>query len=240
MAQGRPGFLTEPRRGRRGLARKNARRAPATYGSVLARTQRGLPRSGSSHKAGGQLLGSWSLRRSQGSLFLQHRDMVALTGPDLAVRQMWSKNCTMATSSCKFVNIDYLSNKPMKASVLASVLLLAMPEAFAAEPGTAPAPVAARPLRARLTDEAIKQAVRETLAESGERPAAAGSGDVLSGDRYQPFSRGFTEARKPSCLGPDALKHQPASVSTKNWNFSAGALLALPFWAAAIARGKCN
>ncbi|MDB5747216.1 MAG: hypothetical protein JWP72_2064 [Massilia sp.] len=71
-------------------------------------------------------------------------------------------------------------------------------------------------------------------------PATAPSGDVLSADPYRKFSHGFAEAKKPSCLGPDALKHQPASFSTKNWNFSAGALLALPFWAAAIARGKCN
>jgi hypothetical protein len=130
----------------------------------------------------------------------------------------------------------------MKTSILASVLFLAVPIVVAAEPELKPAPAvdSALPLRARLTDEAIRQAVRDTLAEEPKRPAAAARGDVLSGDGYRQFSRDFSEAKKPSCLGPDALKHQPASFSTKNWNFSAGALMALPFWAAAIAGGKCN
>ena len=129
----------------------------------------------------------------------------------------------------------------MKATVIACLLSLTI-SSTAAEPDATPAapPEAALPLRARLTDEAIKQAVRETLAESPTRPGSTSSGDVLSGDAYRKFSRGFTEAKKPSCLGPDALKHQPATYSTKNWNFSAGGLMALPFWAAAIARGKCN
>lgn len=126
----------------------------------------------------------------------------------------------------------------MKTSVLASVLFLTVPISIAAEPEAKAD--SALPLRARLTDEAIKEAVRETLAEAPKLPASPSNGEVLSGDSYHNFSRNFSEAKKPSCLGPDALKHQPASFSTKNWNFSAGALLALPFWAAAIARGKCN
>ena len=130
----------------------------------------------------------------------------------------------------------------MKTNALASILLLAMLGARAAEPEAAPpaTPAAATPLRARLTEDAIRLAVRETLAETPAPGPRAPSGDVLSGDSYRKFSRDFTEAKKPSCLGPDALKHQPASFSTKNWNFSADALMALPFWAAAIARGKCN
>ena len=127
-------------------------------------------------------------------------------------------------------------------TTLSSFLLLTMLGARAAEPDAAPptTPAAATPLRARLTDEAIRLAVRETLAETTAPGARAPSGDVLSGDSYRKFSRDFTEAKKPSCLGPDALKHQPASFSTKNWNFGVGGLLALPFWAAAIARGKCQ
>jgi hypothetical protein len=130
----------------------------------------------------------------------------------------------------------------MKTYALASLLLLTMPGASAAEPEAAQPtpPVAGTPLRASLTEEAIRLAVRETLAETPAPAARALSGEVLSGDGYRKFSRDFTEAKKPSCLGPDALKHQPASFSTKNWNFGAGGLLALPFWAAAIARGKCH
>ena len=123
----------------------------------------------------------------------------------------------------------------MKAIFLAGFLLLAT-SSSAAQPQAAPE----LPLRTRLTDEAIKQAVRETLAESPVRAGSAPSGDVLSADPYRKFSRGFTEAKKPSCMGPDALKHQPAEFRTKNWVIGAGGLVALPFWAAAIARGKCN
>lgn len=129
----------------------------------------------------------------------------------------------------------------MKASVLALSLLSAS-AAGAAEPAPAPSPAAdpALPLRLRLTEEAIRQAVRETLAERRDSSRPMPEGDALSGDPYHGFAREFEEARKPSCLAPDALKHQPSGFTTKNWNFGVGGLLALPFWAAAIARGKCN
>ena len=123
----------------------------------------------------------------------------------------------------------------MKAIFLACILLLATSRS-AAQAQAAPE----LPLRARLTDEAIKQAVRKTLAESPARAGPAPSGDVLSADPYRKFSRGFTEAKKPACLGPDALKHQPAEFRTRTWVIGAGGLVALPFWAAAIARGKCD
>ncbi|QNA89834.1 hypothetical protein G4G28_17515 [Massilia sp. Dwa41.01b] len=127
---------------------------------------------------------------------------------------------------------------PMMFIVLAGVL---PPRAAAAPAPMAPAsPEAPLPLRARLDDEAIRQAVRETLAQSPDQSASPASGDVLSGDRYQAFSRDFKEAKKPSCLGPDALKFQPSSIGTRNWNIGLGGLFALPFWAAAIARGKCQ
>ena len=86
----------------------------------------------------------------------------------------------------------------------------------------------------------VKQAVRETLAEGPREPTAAPAGRILSGDRYQSFARTFSEAQIPSCLGPDALKHQPNKIETKAWYFEANGLMALPFWAAAIARGKCK
>lgn len=96
----------------------------------------------------------------------------------------------------------------------------------------------------QLKDALIEKAVRETIAESREqdkaRPQAALSGGVLSGDKYQEFGRQFSQAQKPSCLGPDALKHQPTGFTYKGWNFGVGGLLALPLWGAAIVRGKCN
>ena len=129
----------------------------------------------------------------------------------------------------------------MKQHALASLLYLTVLGA-AAEPAPVPEklPEATPSLRSRLTDDVVKQAVRETLADSPREPKSAPSGQVLSGDRYQTFSREFAQAQKPSCLGPDALKHQPSGFSTKNWNFGLGGVFALPFWAAAIVGGKCK
>jgi hypothetical protein len=109
-----------------------------------------------------------------------------------------------------------------------------------AEAATAARAATVQPLRARLTDDLIRQAVRETLAEAPARREPASGGQVLSSDRYQAFSRDFSESKKPSCLGPDAMKHQPPVIGTKNWNFGVGGIFALPFWAAAIVQGKCN
>jgi hypothetical protein len=95
------------------------------------------------------------------------------------------------------------------------------------------------PLSLRLTDEVISKAVRETLAEQKGNPKLQ-PGKALSGDPYQKFERGFSDARKPGCFGPDALKFQPSSTVVGGWNIGVGGLLALPFWAAAVARGKCN
>lgn len=99
----------------------------------------------------------------------------------------------------------------------------------------------------RLKDPLIEKAVRETLAESkedgkdpGKERAVYAAKPAPGGDRYEAFGRQFSEAQKPSCLGPDALKHQPAGFTSGGWNIGLGGLLALPFWGAAIVRGKCN
>lgn len=99
------------------------------------------------------------------------------------------------------------------------------------------------PLSLRLSDEVISKAVRETLAES-KGNSGLQSGKALSGDAYQKFEKGFSEAEKPGCLGPDALKFQPAGTVVKTpfgaFNVGLGGIFALPFWAAAVVRGKCN
>ena len=111
--------------------------------------------------------------------------------------------------------------------------------ADAAEPPKAAA--ASTPsLRMRLSDGVVRQAVRDTLADNPAEPGSEPTGRILSGDRYQSFARTFSEAQKPSCLGPDALKHQPNKIDTKHGHFEANGTMALPFWAAAIMRGKCN
>ena len=99
------------------------------------------------------------------------------------------------------------------------------------------------PLSLRLSDEVISKAVRETLAESKGKPRLQ-SGNALSGDAYRKFEKGFSEAEKPGCLGPDALKFQPSGTVVKTplgaFNVGVGGIFALPFWAAAVVRGKCN
>jgi len=104
------------------------------------------------------------------------------------------------------------------------------------------------PFSLKFKDDAIARAVRETVAESkemekareGTTSAALSLKGVLKGDQYDEFGRQFSEAQKPTCLGPDALKHQPAGFTYGGWNFSLGPLLTLPFWTAAVVRGKCR
>jgi hypothetical protein len=102
-------------------------------------------------------------------------------------------------------------------------------------------------LSLRLTDEVISKAVRETLLEEGRTGAGVKreSGKALSADAsYQKFERGFSEAEKPGCFGPNALKFQPASTVVNTllgkFNVGLGGIFALPFWASAVVRGKCN
>jgi len=100
-------------------------------------------------------------------------------------------------------------------------------------------------LSLHLTDEVISKAVRETLAEEGRTGVKRESGKVLSADAaYQKFERGFSEAQKPGCFGPNATKFQPAGTVVNTplgkFNVGLGGIFVLPFWAAAIVRGKCN
>ncbi|QOY93348.1 hypothetical protein IM543_17545 [Massilia sp. UMI-21] len=124
----------------------------------------------------------------------------------------------------------------MKAWLLRIFLPLAACQPFDAH---ADAPAATPPAAARPSDEAIRAAVRQILDEMPQQAMPAG-GTVLSGGAYKEFARTFSEAGKPHCMGPDALRHQPPGFSTRTWNVGFGGLFALPFWGAAIVRGKCN
>jgi hypothetical protein len=98
-------------------------------------------------------------------------------------------------------------------------------------------------LSLRLTDEVISKAVRETLAEQPGSPRLR-SENALSGDAYRKFERAFSEAEKPGCLHPDAMKFQSPTTVVKaggqDYVVGVAGLFALPFWAAAIVRGKCK
>jgi len=105
------------------------------------------------------------------------------------------------------------------------------------------APVAPLKTGARPSEEAIRAAVRATLEEMPPSPMPA-TGTALSGTPYREFERKFAFAAKPHCLGPDPLKHQPHSTVAKtifgDFVVGVGGIYALPFWAAAIVRGKCT
>lgn len=105
---------------------------------------------------------------------------------------------------------------------------------IASERAPSPAPAPSDSLRARLSGEAIRQAVRETLAETKETPLRH-EADVLSADQYQRFSNEFHEAKVPYCLHPDGLKRQPTNIGPINFV----GLYAAPFVLLAKLGAKC-
>ena len=86
-------------------------------------------------------------------------------------------------------------------------------------------------LRSRISDDAIRKAVKETLDTTWENPRRY-ENDTMSATPYDSFGREFSEARVPDCLHADGLKRQPT--------FFLGGVLALPFIAVAKLRGKCK
>ena len=116
----------------------------------------------------------------------------------------------------------------MKASVCASLLTLAAIPAFAADRAEAAS-------TGRPSEEAIRKAVREVLAEKPSNPRLH-EADTLRANRYDIFARQVEEATVPDCLHPDGLKRQPTGIGPIGFS----GLLALPFVAVAKLRGKCQ
>jgi hypothetical protein len=110
----------------------------------------------------------------------------------------------------------------MRVFVLAALLTALASTAWASDPP---------PVRQRVDDEAIRKAVRETLAEKPDNPRLH-EADTLRANRYDIFARQVEDATVPDCLHPDGLKRQPTFFLT--------GLLALPFVAVAKVRGKCQ
>ena len=87
-----------------------------------------------------------------------------------------------------------------------------------------------------LSDAAVKLAVREASA-SAPLPASSRRGQAYGADsQYRQFDLAFAYARRPDCLHPDGLKFQPAALG----QIELDSEFAIPFWIAAIAKGKCN
>jgi hypothetical protein len=90
-----------------------------------------------------------------------------------------------------------------------------------------------------LTDEMIRKAVRETVAEDPRpAPIANGGGAGVYGavTPHSGMSAAFERAKVPDCLHDDALKHQPATIGP----FNVVGPYSLPWVIAAALRGKCK
>ncbi|NGZ86323.1 hypothetical protein [Duganella aceris] len=116
-------------------------------------------------------------------------------------------------------------------TMLAGLLAAAAPQP---EPPPSPPP----PPPPALTDEMIKKAVREIVAED-PRPVDAANRSAGAYGAVTPHGRisaAFEQARVPDCLHDDALKHQPATIGPIN----VVGPYSLPWVIAAALRGKCN
>lgn len=96
--------------------------------------------------------------------------------------------------------------------------------------GPAPSPV--------LSEEVIKKAVRETIAEDAQAaPEKRPTGGVIRADAVSArMSAAFDQAKVPDCLHEDALKHQPAHIGP----VKVVGPYSLPWIVAAVVRGKCR
>lgn len=91
-----------------------------------------------------------------------------------------------------------------------------------------------------LSDELIRKAVRDTVAEdphpqalAARNAAAYGAATVTVQDR---MTTAFNQAKVPDCLHDDALKLQPAYIGP----FGVVGPFSLPWVVAAALRGKCR
>ncbi len=124
-------------------------------------------------------------------------------------------------------------------------MIAALLAAHALAAGAAPQPrlppqtlEAPQPQPPVLTDEVIRKAVRETIAED-PHPAPVANRDAGAYSAVTPHSKmsaAFEQARVPDCLHDDALKHQPATLGPIN----IVGPYSLPWVIAAALRGKCN
>jgi hypothetical protein len=88
----------------------------------------------------------------------------------------------------------------------------------------------------QLSHQAIKQAIKDTLAENREPPSLANQITLsANNDPYAQFAAAMTEAKVPDCLHSEGLKRQPTGIGP----FRLTGFFALPMIAVAKIRGKC-
>lgn len=121
---------------------------------------------------------------------------------------------------------------------LISAMLVAHALAAGASPQQTLEPPPPLPAQPPLTDEVIKKAVREMIAEDPRpaEPANRNAGAFGAVTPHSKMSAAFEQAKVPDCLHDDALKHQPATIGPIN----VVGPYSLPWVIAAALRGKCN
>jgi hypothetical protein len=97
--------------------------------------------------------------------------------------------------------------------------------------------VQATPAEPVLTDELIKKAVRETIAEDPHAPVSKPDAGVFRASSVEArMSAAFDQAKVPDCLHDDALKLQPAHIGP----VQVVGPYSLPWLVSAVVRGKCR
>ena len=126
-----------------------------------------------------------------------------------------------------------------------AALLLAFAAAAAWAQPPAPTPPVPQML---LDDQAIREAVKATVAEMPKLPPADAKPDFGGGapgsapgtGGQAAIDRAFIAAEVGSCWGSDALRHTPPVIMVGGLPVVLGGLLALPHVFYAAASGKCK
>lgn len=118
-----------------------------------------------------------------------------------------------------------------------------------AQPPAAPAATAPAVPVSRLDDQAIRDAVKATVAEMPKLPppdaradfgGSAVPGSAPGAGGQAAIDRAFIAAEVGSCWGSDALKHNPPVIMVGGLPIVLVGLLALPHVFYASASGKCK
>lgn len=118
-----------------------------------------------------------------------------------------------------------------------NTLTEAIIESDSADPFEAPDSATAKSFDKTVMGKAIKVAMAERKAlEDTQKFVKSGPGPT----RYEQFASDVDEAAIPYCYKADAMKHTPPVVEVGSLKIPLGGLLAAPFFAKAIATGKCR
>lgn len=110
-------------------------------------------------------------------------------------------------------------------------------ESESSDPFEEPDSTTAKSFDKAVMGKAIKVAMAERKAlEDTQKFVKSGPGPT----QYEQFATNVDEAAIPYCYRADAMKHTPPQVKVGGVTIALGSMLALPFFAKAIATGKCR